>query len=395
MFRLGMLEECGNSVRVCLKQIPVLVACHPTAENKLKHLKYLGKLHMQYCAVLSQQSRHGEALDHAKYGTRYVHLVILEVTRLAENYVLQPFSTLSGGTRESEESRQRQNMSSIVSDTEGMPTSAAAGSEGLSLLEGTARKILPILHELSARIAAEGKSARPGQPQLNAKINMKSMFGFMSCSDFVLSLNIGNIMQLSPLSLMDIYSDTEKQLELTRESLLEKAALLAVSYFCLSTEKRFLAQTAGDAGRRAARESEFWHAKALEIACCFLPGECPLVAHIFMSYQKHHSPLQQAIVLSSAGHSPSIARRCRNTDRDRAHKATERGNPAAVPADHSGAERARASLLSYPARRPDLRPRLCVVLSPPVRFRKFLCLDRQHPRSPERGWSIPHPTPCQ
>jgi len=37
-------------------------------------------------------------------------------------------------------------------------------------------------------------------------------------------------------------------------------------------------------------ESEFWHAKALEIACSFLPGECPLVNHINLSYQKHFAP---------------------------------------------------------------------------------------------------------
>ena len=28
------------------------------------------------------------------------------------------------------------------------------------------------------------------------------------------------------------------------------------------------------------KESEFWHANSLEIACSFLPGECPLLNHI-------------------------------------------------------------------------------------------------------------------
>ncbi len=42
-------------------------------------------------------------------------------------------------------------------------------------------------------------------------------------------------------------------------------------------------------------ESEFWHAKALEIACSFLPSECPLLNHVLLSYQKHHAPSQQAI----------------------------------------------------------------------------------------------------
>lgn len=33
-----------------------------------------------------------------------------------------------------------------------------------------------------------------------------------------------------------------------------------------------------------------WHAMALEAAGTFLPSECPLVSHIIVSYQKHHSP---------------------------------------------------------------------------------------------------------
>jgi hypothetical protein len=44
------------------------------------------------------------------------------------------------------------------------------------------------------------------------------------------------------------------------------------------------------------RESEFWHAKALDVAISFLPSECPLVTHILTSYQKHHAPVQQEIV---------------------------------------------------------------------------------------------------
>lgn len=43
------------------------------------------------------------------------------------------------------------------------------------------------------------------------------------------------------------------------------------------------------------KESEFWHAKSLEIACSFLPGECPLLNHINLSYQKHFAPVKKGI----------------------------------------------------------------------------------------------------
>ncbi len=38
------------------------------------------------------------------------------------------------------------------------------------------------------------------------------------------------------------------------------------------------------------KESEFWHAKALEVAIKFLPSDCPLLNHVMLSYQKHHAP---------------------------------------------------------------------------------------------------------
>ena len=43
------------------------------------------------------------------------------------------------------------------------------------------------------------------------------------------------------------------------------------------------------------KESEFWHAKSLEIACTFLPGECPLLNHINVSFHKHFAVVQNPI----------------------------------------------------------------------------------------------------
>ena len=38
-----------------------------------------------------------------------------------------------------------------------------------------------------------------------------------------------------------------------------------------------------------------WHAMALETCGTFLPSECPLVSHMIMSFQKHHSPAMTTI----------------------------------------------------------------------------------------------------
>jgi hypothetical protein len=44
------------------------------------------------------------------------------------------------------------------------------------------------------------------------------------------------------------------------------------------------------------KESEYWHAKSLEVACTFLPGERPLLNHINLSYQKHFAPVKTTIM---------------------------------------------------------------------------------------------------
>jgi hypothetical protein len=84
-------------------------------------------------------------------------------------------------------------------------------------------------------------------------------------------------------------SQCRNECELSREGFLEKIALLSVAYFCVSTEMRFILQSreqylSSPVKKNRELESEYWHAKSLEIACSFLPSECPLLNHILLSY---------------------------------------------------------------------------------------------------------------
>jgi hypothetical protein len=70
----------------------------------------------------------------------------------------------------------------------------------------------------------------------------------------------------------------------------------------MSTEIRFVIQLKDEIKafpsfeiNQKTAESEFWHAKSLEIAVSFLPSDCPLLNHILLSYQKHHAPSQTVI----------------------------------------------------------------------------------------------------
>ena len=70
--------------------------------------------------------------------------------------------------------------------------------------------------------------------------DMRSVLGFLNQNEWIMNLNIGNIMQLTPMTMKDLLSSSRNEIELSRDSFLEKISLLAVSYFCVSTEMRFL-----------------------------------------------------------------------------------------------------------------------------------------------------------
>ena len=118
------------------------------------------------------------------------------------------------------------------------------------------------------------------------------------------------------MSLEELNLHVDNSHELSRDAMLEKIILLSVSYFCVGTELRFLSKqfnagkgakpeaggTAGmedaensDAKKYRLEDSEMWHAMALESCGTFLPSECPLVSHMIMSFQKHHSPAMTSI----------------------------------------------------------------------------------------------------
>jgi hypothetical protein len=129
-------------------------------------------------------------------------------------------------------------------------------------------------------------------------INMRVLLGYLNQSEWMYLLNIGNIMQITPLTVQDLHTTSKIEIELARDSIIEKISFLAVSYFCVSTELRFLVNLKENASVdpiQVKAESEYWHGKALDIACTFLPSESPLVSHIFSSYKKHHAPVSQVI----------------------------------------------------------------------------------------------------
>ena len=98
-------------------------------------------------------------------------------------------------------------------------------------------------------------------------------------------------MQIAPLKIEELSQLRRNEDVLARDSFLEVISFLIVGYFCASTEIRFIIQLKDEISKfenfkidKKNLESEFWHTISLEIACSFLPSDCPLLNHILLSY---------------------------------------------------------------------------------------------------------------
>jgi hypothetical protein len=61
---------------------------------------------------------------------------------------------------------------------------------------------------------------------MKQKLNMKAVLGYLNQSEWLYLLNIGNIMQITPLTVHDLYSSSSFEVELTRDAILEKVSLI-------------------------------------------------------------------------------------------------------------------------------------------------------------------------
>ena len=111
-------------------------------------------------------------------------------------------------------------------------------------------------------------------------------------NNWIYNLNIGNVMNLTPMNSDELNSQPDVFQELSKDTMLEKIILYVVAYFCVGTEIRF--QATKMEKKESPQEyfkvwsSEMWHGKSLQTACLFLPEDCPLVDHIIKSYKKHY-----------------------------------------------------------------------------------------------------------
>ena len=81
-----------------------------------------------------------------------------------------------------------------------------------------------------------GSSVRPSCQFDHYDLNtltstVTNMLGVKRFEDWILNLNIGNVMHLSPLRLVEMNLQLDNSHELTRDAILEKVVLLSIAYF--------------------------------------------------------------------------------------------------------------------------------------------------------------------
>ena len=72
------------------------------------------------------------------------------------------------------------------------------------------------------------------------KSNVRNILGLRHSDDWIYSLNIGNVMHLSPMNTDELTYKLDRSHEINKDAMLEKIILLIVSFFCVGTELRFL-----------------------------------------------------------------------------------------------------------------------------------------------------------
>lgn len=270
---------------------------------------------MQLCAILSQIHKHKDALKQAYKSVRLIHHLFKDLNDLCIYYA------------------QRIELEKKSKDKEIVEFDVGEANEmyedGLTIHEKLAVKLLPIVEEVIKKMVKEEIPYNYNEEvKLSEKADMRNILGFLNQNEWVYNLNIGNIMQIPSVSHTELMHTPRIEYELSREAFLEKITILSVAYFCTSTELRFIIQLRDEeedkkevkhsnfnnlkvstddecnANSKLKKlnsnndpevESEYWHAKSLEIACIFLPSECPLLNHILLSYEKHHAPTQYSI----------------------------------------------------------------------------------------------------
>ena len=230
-------------------------------------LRFCAKFHLQMCAAYSQSNNHREALYHA-------NLAAL----ICEDNIVKTYYLLRQTKKEIENEKNFQNKKYSQIFIE-------------KLLENE-----PAIISLNEKINECAKNYKMGKNinkrafvkedilsfvnEKKNKISTRNILGVIKNDDWLNLFNIGNIMFLYAMSYDDLDLDSDPKYELLRDAIIEKILMLTVSFFSIANELRFLGNKVDN--------GLYYHSKAVEISCLYLPSTCPIVKHYVNTYCKYY-----------------------------------------------------------------------------------------------------------
>ena len=290
-------------------------------------LRFSAKFHLQMCAVLSQASRHVDALKHAKLAALMCEDNLMKTNYLYIQMRNKNFYNENNNDENDEESQNfnekikesykiiselfnrvlkvRGNEYSNLNEIDNNMNGANHGNDvnnNYFKIENKKSVLNPsslaysLKKDINNNAKNQSKIFNSYTNYRNFEINnynsnntlinnIRNIFGnSIKKDDWIQLLNIGNIMYLSALNYEDLDLDSDPKYELLRDAILEKVVMLTVSYFCIATELRLLSPNKNN----KKLNGEYFHYKAVEFSSLFLPVSCPIVKHYVISYYKHY-----------------------------------------------------------------------------------------------------------
>ena len=230
-------------------------------------LRFCAKFHLQMCAAYSQNNNHRDALYHA-------NLAAL----ICEDNIVKTYHLLRQTKKEIENEKNfsnkkyskifieklEENEPAIISLNEKIMECARNYKTGKNINKRAFVKedILSFINDKKN------------------KISTRNILGVIKNDDWLNLFNIGNIMFLYAMSYDDLDLDSDPKYELLRDAIIEKILMLTVSFFSIANELRFLGNKIDN--------GLYYHSKAVEISCLYLPSTCPIVKHYVNTYCKYY-----------------------------------------------------------------------------------------------------------
>lgn len=230
-------------------------------------LRFCAKFHLQMCAAYSQNNNNREAINHAKLAA------LICQDNISKTYFLY-----------------NQTKKDLYNEKKYSPIFCEKVKENEPIILSLYNYIINISNNFLSSFKEENKVILTTDKissfitNKTLKISTRNILGVIKNDDWLNLFNIGNIMFLCAMSYDDLDLDSDPKYELLRDAIIEKILMLTVAFFSISNEIRFLNVTNPNKGDNGA----YYHSKALEIACLYLPPSCPIIKHYVSSYCKYY-----------------------------------------------------------------------------------------------------------